>query len=291
MLNIILIHRRLRKPLTLQIQPKTLGFLLVPLVVLPLLGAAVTWLWMHHRPVPSVATTQHSDPGAQLQVLSQRMADIQAHILRLDALGQHLAESNNLRSKEFDFSHKPPAGGPVTPSLDFISQATLIQARLNSLAHEIDDRDSQLNAMEQILRGRRDDSPHLVLGNSPLRHGEETSPFGYRVDPITGKLSFHPGIDFGGSEGEGIYATGSGVVTWAGPRTGYGNMVEINHGHGLLTHYAHCSLILVHVGDTVSAGQLVARMGNTGRSTGTHLHYEVIEHGVPVNPATFLAIK
>ncbi len=291
MLNIILIHRRLRKPLTLQIEPRILGLLLLPLVVLPMLGAAGTYLWLHHRPVQSAALVQHNDPNAQLQMLSQRMADIQAHMLRLDALGQHLAESNNLRSKDFDFSHKPPMGGPVTPSLDFMSRTSLIQERINSLAHEIDDRDSQLNAMERILQGRHDDSAHLVLGNSPLRKGEETSPFGYRVDPITGRVSFHPGIDFGGSEGEGIYATGSGIVTWSGPKTGYGNMVEINHGHGLFTHYAHCSLILVHEGDTVSAGQLVARMGNTGRSTGTHLHYEVIENGVPVNPATFLAIK
>ncbi len=291
-MNIIFIHRRLRKPVTLQLQGRAWWLLMIPLLALPVMGAAVAYWWERHEVTvhPAlVVTTANSDAGNQLRAMSQRMAELQAHITRLDALGQHLAESNNLKSKEFDFQKKP-MGGEATPALTVISSQTALQMRLQDLSTEVDDREAQLTALDSVLQGKQH-TPQVLLSNSPLRGGEETSPFGYRVDPFNGRISFHPGIDFAGPEGSGIYATASGVVTWAGPRTGYGNMVEINHGNGLYTHYAHCSSVTVHQGDVVSTGQLIAHIGSTGRSTGPHLHYEVLENGVPVNPATFLALN
>ncbi|NNM50925.1 MAG: M23 family metallopeptidase [Pseudomonadales bacterium] len=291
-MNIIFIHRRLRKPVTLQLQGRAWWLLMLPMLVLPMMGGAVAYGMLRHEVAVHPATTamaSNNDAANQLRAMSQRMAELQAHITRLDALGQHLAESNNLKSKEFDFQKKP-MGGEETPTLTAISSQTALQMRLQTLRTEVDDREAQLTALDSVLQGRQH-TPQVLLSNSPLRGGEETSPFGYRVDPINGRVSFHPGIDFAGPEGSGIYATASGVVSWAGPRNGYGNMVEINHGNGLYTHYAHCSNVTVHQGDVVSTGQLIAHMGSTGRSTGPHLHYEVLENGVPVNPATFLALN
>ncbi len=295
--HIIFNHERLRKPLMLVFRPRIVGLLLLPLLVLPLLGAGVVLVWEHYRghsavvlPATFNAASVHADASDQLKAISARMVELQVRMVRLDALGQHLAETNNLKSREFDFSKKP-MGGPLLPSLSVISSATELSARLDALSQEIENRENQLAVMDSILRGRQSSSPQLVLGNSPLRSTEQTSGFGYRVDPFNGHISFHPGIDFAGTEGQGIFATGSGVVTWAGPRTGYGNMVEINHGGGLFTHYGHCSALVVHTGDVVSGGQLIAYIGSTGRSTGPHLHYEVVVNGSPVNPATYLALN
>ena len=115
-----------------------------------------------------------------------------------------------------------------------------------------------------------------------------SSPFGMRTDPFTGQLSFHPGVDIPGPVGTPIYATANGVVEIARPDGGYGNLVEIDHGHGIETRYGHLSKILVSANEQVTRGQLIGLMGSTGRSTGSHLHYEVRIDGRPVNPVPFL---
>lgn len=117
-----------------------------------------------------------------------------------------------------------------------------------------------------------------------------SSGFGYRVHPVTGKTQFHKGMDFAAPIGTPIYATGNGVVTFSGWGTGYGRYVEIDHGNGTMTRYPHTSANYVSVGDTVSANQHIADVGNTGRSTGAHLHYEVRQNGQAVNPQTYLAM-
>lgn len=115
-----------------------------------------------------------------------------------------------------------------------------------------------------------------------------SSGFGYRY--IFGKTQFHKGMDFAAPVGTPIYATGNGVVTYSGWGSGYGRYIEINHGNGVTTRYAHNSANLVNVGDTVYANQHIANVGNTGRSTGPHLHYEVRQNGQAVNPQTYLAL-
>jgi murein DD-endopeptidase MepM/ murein hydrolase activator NlpD len=119
----------------------------------------------------------------------------------------------------------------------------------------------------------------------------ETSSYGYRRDPFNGQLAFHSGMDFRGSYGQPILAAAPGKVAYVGPRQGYGNVVEVDHGKGLMTRYAHLSGYGVKVGQSVARGQAIARMGSTGRSTGTHLHFEVRVNGAAVNPRPFLEAR
>ena len=287
-MNIIFIHKKWAKPLHIDLHGRRVWGVLAALVLLPVLvGVGVSRLTA--RPAPVAANGGHQrELQAQVQLMSQHLAEMQAHMARLDALGQHLVESNNIQSREFDFHKRPPMGGPASPSLSLSGEA-LLQTRLQALSAAMDYRDAELEALDRVLRQRSQDDPSLLLTSMPVRHGIETSPFGYRSDPFNGRVSFHPGIDFATAEGSGVYATASGVVTWAGERNGYGNLVEINHGDGVLTHYGHCRDINVHLGEVVSRGQLIAHVGSTGRSTGPHLHYEVVRNGEPVDPANFIA--
>src|SRR5262249_32269702 len=142
--------------------------------------------------------------------------------------------------------------------------------------------------------GKELDELFAGLKHVPLTtpvHGagyELTSDFGARVDPFTHRVSFHPGLDFAGAWGSTVTATVPGVVVFAGPRGGYGNMVEIDHGYGIHTRYGHLSAILVGVGSKVSKGAPVGRLGSTGRSTGPHVHYEVWLADVVRDPSRFI---
>jgi len=122
----------------------------------------------------------------------------------------------------------------------------------------------------------------------PVTHEERTSSFGVRTDPFTGRPAFHPGQDFRGAYRTPIHVTANGVVAFTGQRTGYGNTVEVDHGHGLRTRYAHLAAIMVRAGQTVTVGQQIGAMGSTGRSTGVHLHYEVWQDGRLQDPERFL---
>jgi len=122
----------------------------------------------------------------------------------------------------------------------------------------------------------------------PVHSGYISSMFGNRTDPFTGRAAFHKGVDFAGREGSEVVAVASGVVIWSGDRYGYGQMVEINHGNGYVTRYAHNSDNLVAVGDTVKRGEVIAVMGSTGRATGPNLHFEVLHNGRVVNPLSYV---
>src|SRR5690606_7806893 len=119
----------------------------------------------------------------------------------------------------------------------------------------------------------------------PVLGGWVTSGYGHREDPFTGQRSRHFGLDFAGIENSAILAAGAGVVVWSGPRTGYGNHIEIDHGNGWITRYGHNASNLVAEGDYVRPGQTIALMGSTGRATGTHLHFEVLHQGLHLNPS------
>lgn len=170
-------------------------------------------------------------------------------------------------------------GGPLTP----IAMSTSGQEpdRLSLRANEV------LAALDEInvYRIAAEQLPMSIPVNGSYRH---TSGFGYRRDPINGSGRMHEGIDFAGSRGTPIVAGGDGTVVFAGRQSGYGNMVEIRHSFGFTTRYAHMSAIHVSEGERVSRGEHIGDMGNTGRSTGTHLHYEVLQNGTPVNPMTFI---
>ncbi|HEY9050177.1 MAG TPA: M23 family metallopeptidase, partial [Gammaproteobacteria bacterium] len=122
----------------------------------------------------------------------------------------------------------------------------------------------------------------------PITRGWISSYYGMRTNPFTGKLQFHKGMDFASKSGSEVQAVAGGVITWSGKRYNYGNMVEVNHGNGYVTRYAHNKENLVKVGDTVKKGQAVASMGSTGRSTGPHVHFEVLKDGRQINPLKFV---
>ncbi len=138
------------------------------------------------------------------------------------------------------------------------------------------------------MQSLADAEASLPLAQPTTAGAHESSGFGVRDDPFTGRPAFHPGQDFAGAYGSPVYVTAPGVVSFTGQRNGYGNVIEVDHGHGFKTRYAHLSAISVTVGQHVAAGQRIGAMGSTGRSTGTHLHYEVWVDGKPQNPLRFL---
>lgn len=224
---------------------------------------------------------------ANIDALSAKVGQLQAHIIRLDALGQQLTRMAGLKRGEFNFSQPPPEGGPDlsgpvqhVPLPDFLNS-------LDQLSAQINNREQQLMVLESLFMDRNVRERSLPSG-PPVVEGYISSPFGMRIDPFTGELSFHPGIDFAAPEGEPVKAVAAGVVTWAAPDGGFGNLVEIDNGNGYVTMYGHNSKILVHVGEVVKKGQEISLVGSTGRSTGPHVHLEVLYNGKPINPARFV---
>ena len=151
----------------------------------------------------------------------------------------------------------------------------------------MDDREQQLDILETLLANRKIEDAVFLAGR-PIKKGWMSSHFGRRADPFTGRMAIHEGVDFAGKLGSDIVTVGSGVVTWSDNRYGYGRLVEINHGNGFMTRYAHNMENKVTVGDIVKKGQVIALMGSSGRSTGPHVHFEVYKHGRPVDPATYI---
>ncbi len=290
-MNIIFLGRKNGRPVTVQLRPRMLLSAAAMMAVFCVaLGSAGYWVASQFITAgsPLAQAGASSDSRDQLKAMTARMVEMQARLIRLDALGEHLAESANLNSEEFDFKKKPPMGGPLTQELTVLGDRPAVMTRLQELSAEIDQKEAQLEAIDSLLSGRRS-QPKSYLANMPVRSGYVTSTYGYRSDPFTGRTAFHGGIDFAGPEGTHVYAVAPGIVTWAGEKTGYGNMVEVSHGDGMSTRYAHASRVAVKVGDLVGKDQLVAYMGSTGRSTGPHLHYEVLRNGAQVDPATYIA--
>jgi murein DD-endopeptidase MepM/ murein hydrolase activator NlpD len=223
-----------------------------------------------------------------VDALALRVGQMNAHVVRLDALGSRLTQMAGLDDGEFDFSAPPSLGGPEDPVNDGKREHLRdVQSALNSLGKELDDRAQQLNVLEDLLIHRR--LQHEVYPEGrPIKSGYISSGFGVRTDPFTGRRAFHKGVDFAGRKGSNVLAVASGVVTYAGPRFGYGRMVEINHGNGYVTRYAHNANLTVSVGDKVKRGEVIAHMGSTGRATGPNLHFEVLHNGRAVNPLTYI---
>ena len=223
----------------------------------------------------------------QLNALTMRLAKLQARLVRLDAVGERITSIAKLDNGEFDFSQPVPLGGPDLNQLESHSRTEILSA-VEQLERQLEDRQQQLDILEGLMVDRQIDSDVLIAG-SPVRNGWIASGYGRRIDPFTGQIAFHPGVDFTtGKAGTEILTVGSGVVTWSGPRSEYGLMVEVNHGNGLSTRYAHAEKLLVEVGDIVKRAQAIALIGSTGRSTGPHVHFEVFKNGRVVDPATYI---
>lgn len=228
------------------------------------------------------------DAERQLDALTLRLAELQGRITRLDALGERLISISSLDDGEFDFSQVPALGGPeeVSDSFQVYTKPSLTDA-LDKLAEEIDSREQQLQLLDNLIANKTLDGEAFLSG-LPAAKGWLSSRFGARTDPFTGKDGWHNGIDYAAPRGTDILSLGAGVVVFSGDRWGYGTMVEINHGNGYVTRYAHNQSNEVRVGDIVTRGQVIAKMGSSGRSTGPHVHLEVIENGKAVDPQRFM---
>ncbi|MDE2349674.1 MAG: M23 family metallopeptidase, partial [Gammaproteobacteria bacterium] len=222
----------------------------------------------------------------KVNALAMQVGQMDASVIRLDALGRRLTHMANIDDGEFNFGSPPPQGGegdsPGQPA-----EIPSISAMVDRLQGELASREQQLGVLENLIM-TRELNKQVYPAGSPVKAGWISSYFGDRSDPFTGFTEFHKGLDIAAPAGTHVDAVAAGLVTWAGPRSGYGNMVEINHGNGLATRYCHNEKLLVRVGDLVHKGEEIALLGSTGRSTGPHLHFEVLKNGAAVNPLPYV---
>lgn len=217
-----------------------------------------------------------------LDAMAGRLSVLQGNVLRLDALGSRLSSMAGL-DMEFGVENPPGMGGPEpTAAQESLTSGDFLGA-LADLERAVQDKSDKLSALESMMMDRSLKEQTQPEG-IPVSDMWLSSGFGFRTDPITGMREFHSGVDFAGAAGSPITAVAAGIVTWSGPRFGYGNLVEISHGDGVLTRYGHNSRNLVQIGDKVDKGEIIALMGSSGRTTGTHVHFEVVRNGEFLNP-------
>ena len=223
-----------------------------------------------------------------VNALAARLGELQAASTRLDALGERLAQMGQLSLDEFDFSTPAPVGGPEEyDGVGDTDQDQLITA-IDALAEKLRRQSSQLDALQFLMVNRQLEND-LTPSGWPVRKGWISSRFGERSDPFTGERVQHRGLDFAGTRGTQVLSVASGVVIRASRQAGYGNLVEIDHGNGYRTRYAHNDELVVKPGDHVTAGQIIAKMGSTGRASAPHVHFEVLKDGAIINPSSFVS--
>lgn len=224
--------------------------------------------------------------GAQQEVnaMAARLGELQAQANRLNALGERLTRVGQLQDGEFDFDEPVGVGG--NDAAHDMAPAEL-NAGVDALEKKFAASGQQLSVLEALLFNRELDK-NATPSRLPIANSYITSGFGGRADPFGGGGQYHKGIDFKARVGDPVLAVADGVVSFAGVKGGYGNVVDVDHGNGYVTRYAHNSRLVVKVGDLVRVGHEVAKAGSTGRSTGAHVHFEVWENGRVVNPRKFL---
>jgi murein DD-endopeptidase MepM/ murein hydrolase activator NlpD len=239
-----------------------------------------------HQQQGSVDRLKQSNEQS-VNALAARLAELQAASTRLDALGERLAHMGQLTLDEFDFSVPAAIGGPG----DYESMGSTSEQNLNNSIDQMSDKlrlqASQLDAL-QFLMANRQLEDDLTPAGWPVRKGYISSRFGERNDPFTGERERHTGLDFAGTRGSEVLSVASGVVIWASNRPGYGQTIEIDHGNGYRTRYAHGDKLMVNAGDHVSSGQVIALMGSTGRASAPHLHFEILKDGKRINPGNIV---
>ena len=223
----------------------------------------------------------------EIAALTRRVGELQARALRVDALGQNLMASADLKGEEFDFESRPAMGGPESDPPGASQTTAGLERQISALETRLRSREKQLSLLDRLIANRELKSQREVDGR-PVTWGWTSSPYGYRTDPFSGRRAWHTGVDIAGREGGDVISVGAGVVTAAHEKGGYGYIVEIDHGDGYQTRYAHAKKLLVEKGDIVEKGQKIALMGSTGRSTGPHVHFEVVKDGTRKNPTDFM---
>lgn len=218
-----------------------------------------------------------SKVNSQLAVYAAEISQLKFTLAQLETSANQLSTKLNM---EFD------------SSTDYVSNESSslvipIQNEISALKEQAEDKQRQLSILEKVYLGHHLDE-QVQLSGRPVKWGWLSSSFGLRKDPFTGNEAMHKGVDFAGKDHGKVISTGAGIVSWAGERYGYGLLVEVDHGNGLVTRYGHNSELNVRVGDVVTKGDTLAAMGNTGRSTGVHVHYEVLKNGKQVNPLAYI---
>ena len=305
-MNVVIFGKGFGKPRQINLIGVTAGLSIAAVATLVISAGFAAGSWHASRTGSGVSTDELAGLTGQLQeqrdsiksirqenedtldALSIRIAQMNARMIRLDALGRRLTGMADIEDGEFDFDSNPAVGGPEEPMSagSNVAVPEVLEA-MDALGARLNNREAQLEVLEGVLMNQNLKERVYPQGR-PVSSGWLSSYFGKRTDPFTGKPANHTGIDFAGKHGAEISTVADGVVTWSADRYGYGIMVEINHGNGYATRYAHNSENLVSVGDEVKKGQTVALMGKTGRATGPNLHFEVLHNGSRVNPVKFI---
>ena len=226
--------------------------------------------------------------GDHFDSLGQRLGQIQAHVSRLNALGQRLTDMAGLDREEFSFDDLPAVGGPENAEPWQRIQEPEFTQTLETIDIALQEREGELQILEALLTDRELHQKQYPQGWPMAGGGWVSSRFGYRTDPFTGRKAFHEGVDIAARRGSEVRAMAAGVVTFAGRKPGYGLVIEVNHGNGYQTRYAHAQELIAKDGDRLEKGDPVALVGRTGRATGTHVHIEVLKNGKAVNPGGHL---
>jgi murein DD-endopeptidase MepM/ murein hydrolase activator NlpD len=294
-LQIILVSRHLKVARTITIMPRHLAIAGITFVSLVMFSATlISWLTAH-GPRPGsqdeVLSQQQETHQAQqflnnnLQLMATRLGELQAQVLHLDTLGDRLAGIAGIKREA------PPASKPVAGQGGAFVPAPLgadeLQREIDRLSREVDVRADELALLETRFLEQRV-KERLLPTTLPVKEAFLGSPFGHRSDPILGQRAMHEGIDFNAETGTPVVAAADGVVLSAGWQSDFGNMIEVDHGDGLTTRYAHLSRMNAKAGSLIKRGERIGAVGSTGRSTGSHLHFEVRMLGVAQNPASFL---
>jgi len=252
------------------------------------LTKAVTVLQKQVRLQQGAVDRLASDNRQGSDALAARLAELQAAATRLDALGERLAQIGQLSLDEFDFSSPAPIGGPEEYPSIASTRGDELSSAIDALSDKLRRQASQLDALQSLMVNRQLEDD-LTPSGWPVRKGWISSRYGERSDPFTGKRAHHQGLDFVGTRGTEVLSVASGVVIRAGKQGAYGNTVEIDHGNGYRTRYAHNEALIVEPGDHVTAGQVIARLGSSGRASAPHVHFEVLKDGTPINPSSFVS--
>lgn len=301
-MQIIVVDKRLSRARTLTLNPRMALVAVSGLAVAVLLSViglyAVTFRVAAALEIPYIRDLASSLMRGEIErneqfvrdnvsAMARRLGEMQAQLMRLDALGERVAKLAGIRPEEFNFRDLPGRGGAESADARPLSMSELSD-QVERVARGVESRTDYLDVVESELMSAQVRTA-LLPHNTPVTSGFVGSGFGSRLDPFSGQMAMHAGLDFAAPVGTPILAAAGGVVSLSEYNPAYGNMIVVDHGNGLQTLYAHASKLQVRAGEIVRKGQQIAQVGSTGRSTGAHLHFEVHVNGAPQNPARFLS--
>ncbi len=223
----------------------------------------------------------------QLDEITKKAGIMQSEVLRINAVGKRLLAIAGIDTDEFDFDAAPAMGGPENKITTKSISKDNLDGYMQQMSATLETKRQQIAILESVLLNREIDIASYISGR-PVKKGWNSSQYGKRIDPFSGNPAWHEGMDFAGKDGDEVITTAAGVVSFVGEKWGYGLTVEVNHGNGIKTRYGHNKKVLVKAGQVLSKGQTISTMGSSGRSTGPHVHYEVLKNNKPVDPKKYV---